>query len=224
MLNRTRRPLTTSALIAELLAENKTAEVKPEINAGQLKQRLKSRTDEIENHLSTLPRRLHQSRCLLAWKRYTLQADDTPPGEHKSLLGGVIYHSAHLMLEDEEKPLIDRFIAMLNELKSEFTDEVVRILTEAQKTPPVTLSVEPCKPEKERLREQIQRLSEERDQAKKENRIKDAARIDSLICTCEARLFYKPIKDSNIQHEAQKTTAFYFRSVTGSEDPGRYTP
>jgi len=217
MYNRNPRPLTSSTLIADILADRKPADDHQHTDIAELIERVRVKTENIDHHVSSLPARIQQTRAILTWQRYSQEKDTLNPLEHNGRISGTLYHLNHYNFEEEDKPLIQKLIDLLEDLKSQYNEDFVRQLLETKKTKATSFSAPSVKSDKELIREQIQRLTIERDQATKEKRTADAARTNKLITMCEYRLFQKPIKDREIAEQKRITSTYYFGAIMGKD-------
>jgi hypothetical protein len=201
---------------SSMQANINTDEDNPHAELQESKQRIQRKMDAINNHVSLLPSRLHQTRSIIAWQRYDGEVQALRPAEQRIRINGILQHTNHLNLTEDEKLLFATFTRLLNELKSEYTDAYINMQIVKPAVETINSSTIPMKSEKEIIREQIARLTIERDQALKDNDKNYAASTNKLIVNCEARLFHKPMKDAGIDKQKKDTAMFYFNAVSGN--------
>lgn len=176
-------------------------------------EKVKNKFDAIESFIKTSPDSLKHSKAIKAWERYSIRIASIHPSEHTGPIIGVIYHIDTHRGGSEEASYFAALKIMLEDYKKEFDDEYVHALM--NEIPQPVYQAGPHKDEKELLREHLEGLKKERQQAEKSGDKREAARLGTLISQCELCLFRKPVKDREIDAQHKLTATFYYKSIMG---------
>lgn len=214
------RETSSAAILEQLMTDLESFAQPGQNNMAEKIIRIRLKSDALDAHVSSFPSSLRETKASLSWIRYSKEKNHLHPADHSGKICGMLYQLESFNGTGEDKACMDKFKIMLMDFKAEFDEEFVRELMNMNKAETPTYTPVIKKSDNELLKEHIERLEIERRQAIKDKHPDEAARINTLIKQCEARLFHKPIKHPEIESQRQITTKFYFDAVRGGNSFG----